>query len=62
MQGIKKQTVDKFKSNVKININKDMATSIKSFGNTKIDKDKFTEIKNGLQDGMSKVQVNVKIN
>lgn len=55
MQGVKKQTVDKFKSNKKINLNKDMATSIKSFGNTKIDKDKFVEIKNGLSDGMSKV-------
>lgn len=55
MQGVKKQTVDKFKSNKKINLNKDMATSIKSFGNTKFDKDKIVEIKNGLSDGMSKV-------
>jgi hypothetical protein len=38
MQGVKKETLDKFKSNKKINMNKDTATSIKSLGNSKIDK------------------------
>ena len=43
-------------------MNKDMATSIKSFGNAAIEKDKVFQMQNSGQDVMNKVQVNVKIN